>query len=58
LGVVFDRHPQQGSTFGIPGVEEHAHFLRDVRHAEVIRNKLIDNIARAGVPGDERVTAG
>lgn len=44
----------QGSTFGIPGVEEHAHFLRDVRHAEVIRNKLIDNIARAGVPGDDQ----
>eukprot|EP00775_Hariotina_reticulata_P010169 gene10167-10329_t len=41
----------QGSTFGIPGVEEHAHFLRDVRHAEVIRAKLIENIALAGVPG-------
>lgn len=41
----------QGSTFGIPGVEEHAHFLRDVRHAEAIRNKLISNIALAGVPG-------
>ena len=25
----------QGSTFGIPGVEEHTHFLRDLRHAEV-----------------------
>lgn len=41
----------QGSTFGIPGVEEHAHFLRDVRHAEAIRSKLIENIALAGVPG-------
>ncbi|KAF6256151.1 pyridine nucleotide-disulfide oxidoreductase-domain-containing protein, partial [Scenedesmus sp. NREL 46B-D3] len=41
----------QGSTFGIPGVEQHAHFLRDVRHAEAIRGKLIENIARAGVPG-------
>lgn len=41
----------QGSTFGIPGVEEHAYFLRDVRHAEAIRSKLIENIALAGVPG-------
>lgn len=46
------RHSRcQGSTFGIPGVEQHAHFLRDVRHAEAIRNKLINNIALAGVPG-------
>ncbi|GBF90543.1 internal alternative NAD(P)H-ubiquinone oxidoreductase, mitochondrial-like [Raphidocelis subcapitata] len=41
----------QGSTFGIPGVEEHTHFLRDLRHAEAIRNHLIENIAAAGVPG-------
>lgn len=41
----------QGSTFGIPGVEQYAHFLRDVRHAEAIRAKLIENIALAGVPG-------
>ncbi|WIA14591.1 hypothetical protein OEZ85_003105 [Tetradesmus obliquus] len=40
-----------GSTFGIPGVEQHAHFLRDVRHAEAIRSQLIENIALAGVPG-------
>jgi hypothetical protein len=42
---------RQGSTFGIPGVEEHTHFLRDLRHAEAIRNELIENIAAAGVPG-------
>lgn len=41
----------QGSTFGIPGVLEHAHFLRDVKQAEAIRNKLIENLALAGVPG-------
>lgn len=41
----------QGSTFGIPGVEQYAHFLRDVRHAEAIRAQLIENIALAGVPG-------
>jgi NADH:ubiquinone reductase (non-electrogenic) len=43
----------QGSTFGIPGVEQHAHFLRDVKNAEAIRSKLIDNIAKAGIPGGE-----
>jgi hypothetical protein len=43
----------QGSTFGIPGVEQHAHFLRDVRHAEAIRSQLIENIALAGVPGQQ-----
>lgn len=41
----------QGSTFGIPGVQEHAHFLRDVKHGEAIRQKLIHNLALAGVPG-------
>lgn len=46
----------QGSTFGIPGVEQHAHFLRDVRHAEDIRSKLIENIALAGVPGQLTVS--
>lgn len=45
-------HYPQGSTFGIPGVEEYAHFLRDVRHAESIRAQLIENIALAGVPGE------
>lgn len=44
----------QGSTFGIPGVEQYAHFLRDVRHAEAIRARLIENIALAGVPGEGR----
>lgn len=41
----------QGSTFGIPGVEQHAHFLRDISHSERIRNDLIHNVALAGVPG-------
>jgi NADH:ubiquinone reductase (non-electrogenic) len=41
----------QGSTFGIPGVERHAHFLRDVKHADTIRSRLIGNIALANVPG-------
>jgi len=41
----------QGSTFGIPGVLQHTHFLRDVHQAEAIRARLIDNVARAGIPG-------
>ncbi|GLC44559.1 hypothetical protein PLESTB_000059900 [Pleodorina starrii] len=41
----------QGSTFGIPGVLEHAHFLRDVKQAESIRQRLIENLAKAGIPG-------
>jgi NADPH-dependent 2,4-dienoyl-CoA reductase/sulfur reductase-like enzyme len=41
----------QGSTFGIPGVERHAHFLRDVKDAEQIRNELLKNWTLANVPG-------
>ena len=41
----------QGSTFGIPGVEEHAHFLRDVKDAERIRNHLLTNWTLANIPG-------
>ncbi|KAG2490335.1 hypothetical protein HYH03_011284 [Edaphochlamys debaryana] len=40
-----------GSTFGVPGVLEHAHFLRDVKQAEAIRQRLIENLAQAGIPG-------
>ena len=42
----------QGSTFGIPGVAEHAHFLRDVKQATAIREKLVKNVAKAGIPGE------
>ncbi|GMH42376.1 hypothetical protein BSKO_10295 [Bryopsis sp. KO-2023] len=41
----------QGSTFGIPGVEQHTHFLRDVKQATAIRKHLIDNIGKAATPG-------
>jgi NADH:ubiquinone reductase (non-electrogenic) len=40
-----------GSTFGIPGVERHTHFLRDVSHASAIRSKLIENLSLANTPG-------
>ncbi|GFR52047.1 hypothetical protein Agub_g14566, partial [Astrephomene gubernaculifera] len=41
----------QGSTFGIPGVQQHALFLRDVAQADAIRQRLIDNLSLAGIPG-------
>ncbi len=41
----------QGSTFGTPGVEEHALFLRDVANATAIRSKLIKNWMLANIPG-------
>jgi NADH:ubiquinone reductase (non-electrogenic) len=40
-----------GSTFGIPGVRENAHFLRDVAHASKIRSKIIENLHLASTPG-------
>ena len=40
----------QGSTFGIPGVEEHAFFLRDVANADAIRNRIVRNISLAQIP--------
>ncbi len=44
-------HHTQGSTFNIKGVTEHAHFLREIGHADAIRNKLIENWSLANVPG-------
>ena len=41
----------QGSTFGTPGVEEHALFLRDVANATAIRSALIKNWMLANIPG-------
>jgi NADH:ubiquinone reductase (non-electrogenic) len=41
----------QGSTFGIPGVIEHALPLRDVSDAEKIRSKIIKNVLECQIPG-------
>lgn len=41
----------QGSTFGIPGVEEYACFLRDASHAQIIRSRLMANWSKANIPG-------
>eukprot|EP00887_Chlorella_sp_A99_P002787 scaffold6.g2787.t1 len=47
----------QGSTFGIPGVELHAHFLRQAADSVAIRNKLIANWTRANIPGRSQARA-
>ncbi|KAF8820016.1 naDH dehydrogenase (NDH2-II) [Cardiosporidium cionae] len=39
------------NTFGIPGVREHALFLKEVEHAREIRNKMLFNLERANTPG-------
>lgn len=41
----------QGSTFGTPGVEKHAHFLRDVSNAIDIRKAIIKSFTLAFSPG-------
>ncbi len=40
------------STFGIPGVEDHTHFLRDVANASAIRSHLIANWNLANLPSE------
>jgi len=45
-------------TFGIPGVEEHAYFLKELHHARAIRSKIIECFERASLPNkksEERV---
>lgn len=41
----------QATTFGIPGVEKHAIFLREVRHAQEVRRKLLLNLMLSDIPG-------
>ncbi|KAH8499029.1 hypothetical protein H0E87_017802 [Populus deltoides] len=41
----------EASTFGIRGVKEHAIFLREVRHAQEIRRKLLLNLMLSDMPG-------
>jgi NADH:ubiquinone reductase (non-electrogenic) len=38
-------------TFGLPGVEEHAFFLKEVAHARAIRNRILENFELATQPG-------
>lgn len=37
-------------TFDVPGVKEHAHFLKDVRDARAIRTRIIDCFEQANQP--------
>ncbi|ORX35425.1 pyridine nucleotide-disulfide oxidoreductase-domain-containing protein [Kockovaella imperatae] len=39
------------ASFGIKGVTEYAHFLKDVRDARAIRNKILERLEQALVPG-------
>ncbi|GMF46276.1 unnamed protein product [Phytophthora fragariaefolia] len=38
-------------TFGLPGVEEHAYFLKEIHHAQKIRNRILENFEVATQPG-------
>ncbi|KAH9744296.1 External alternative NAD(P)H-ubiquinone oxidoreductase B4 [Citrus sinensis] len=40
----------QPNTFNTPGVVEHAHFLKEVEHAQRIRRSVIDCFERASLP--------
>jgi NADH:ubiquinone reductase (non-electrogenic) len=42
----------ENNTFGIPGVREHAHFLKELSDARKIRQKII--AVRKGVTGASR----
>src|SRR5437870_3016285 len=39
------------NTFGVPGVSEHALFLKELNDARRIRERLICNLERAALPG-------
>ena len=41
----------QGSTFGIKGVDQYCHPLREAGHAVAIRSRLIKNWSLANIPG-------
>ena len=38
------------NTFNIPGVKEHAFFLKEIIHAFQIRQKIIDSFEKANEP--------
>jgi NADH:quinone reductase (non-electrogenic) len=39
------------NTYGIPGVEEHAYLLKEAADARLIRQKIIDCLEQASIPG-------
>jgi NADH:ubiquinone reductase (non-electrogenic) len=44
------------NTFGVPGVTEHACFLKELADARLLRQRLIDNLERASLPGTSEET--
>jgi len=38
-------------TFNVPGVKEHAHFLKDVRYAQAIGTRILDCTQRRSIEG-------
>jgi NADH:ubiquinone reductase (non-electrogenic) len=41
----------QPNTFGIPGVDSNAMFLKEVADSKAIRNKVVDQLETASLPG-------
>lgn len=41
----------RNNTFGVPGVEEHAFFLKELADARVIRERIVSCLERADIPG-------
>nr|XP_002122465.1 probable NADH dehydrogenase [Ciona intestinalis] len=44
------------NTFGIPGVKEHAFFLKELSDARGIRDRIISNFELANQPGSDEAT--
>eukprot|EP00854_Cymbomonas_tetramitiformis_P017022 gene17022-20239_t len=44
------------ATFGIPGVAEHGFFLKEVQDARAIRNRIVDCLETASIPGQSPET--
>lgn len=40
----------RNNTFGIPGVEEHAHFLKELKDARAIRGHLLQQFEHSTMP--------
>jgi NADH:ubiquinone reductase (non-electrogenic) len=43
------------NTFGVPGVAEHALFLKELGDARLVRQRIVTNIERANLPGLDAV---
>ena len=46
----------KSNSFGVPGVEEHAFFLKEIRHARAVRDKLISNLEMSVLPNTDKET--